>query len=1196
MPSKLNAQARLKLIERVILKKEPVAKICRENNISRVIFYRWLKRYLEADKNSKALEPKAKTEATVVNRVTPEQETKILEVVISNPDLSCKGIYQELLKDSSGKPSVGYHGVQNVLERLRLSTKEERIKYGQNISKTDDGVPEYNYLTPEQKLAMLNRVLNNKEQVSDVCKEYGLSRTAFYNLKNRYLKATEDNKEKVLERKKTHVDRYWRQTPEEYERAVLDLVGKHPEYGIRNLLTNLPQIGGVPIVSHHGIQNILRRNNLSLYEQRLAYTSTQVTPFTRFVQQFEIGFGKLFVIPAETRAAVVRFIATFSISTLSSIIILGGLGYITTISGGISVFLRPGMFFASLSLLMGTIFLAYSMKYYFSLALVLSFSSGTGGDSGGERENGGIGEWLKKIFGVSGKAGLPAGALSTGAKAGGLEANLDHIKLGRYPFISIHLPFYNEKKVANRIISACTSMDYPNFEVIVCDDSTDETKDIVNEWKNHPRIKILHRPTREGFKGGALSYALKAMDPRTEFVCVFDADFVPYPDSLMQFVKYFKASGGWSEDKFFKADSVMTMPYDTFTNISWTKEQEEILARQEEEMRRKGSTAVVAGYQWHVLNKSENWITRGVRTEYSGSYVIERPAQEIMGAFKIIHGSVYCMRADVMKHFGWGTSITEDYEMTLRIYEKGFKVCYTPYIQAPSECVSTIKRLIRQRMRWAEGHSFNTRKMLKRLFFNPRLGTAEKVEFAYLAPYYLQAFFFIVGTIAWLLSEVVFRTRLPFWTALWGWSLVLTNFFAMPLLNGVGLFLEEAEEKDYLGTFSFIALSYLLVPFQAYAAVKGFIEEREGPWFRTPKTGTITDVFTRGRFYRWLTGILNWKPAMQTMVNGKWSMDNDVTGLINHQPSIINPYLALVSANNRFNNFQVKRRRIPWLAKTALALLLIFSTTLLYLAQDVKLVYADTWSNSLKLQPTNNPNDANAFPAWARVMDNSTSYGSSTTFIQVSNITANRQTTNYWWLSNLWPNGDSNAFIPPGNYYLQFAKQGNGAVAATSNYLNLQMQLLLTSNNGATTALIARNNVMINQGNPSNVVMQRWLGNIIGNNILNTAKNRLAVRFLIQSGSSGCRSNAQCFFNIAINNTNIPARLVIPSPGITVPEVAKPIMMLILAVIIPVIPALVSGRFRKPGQSIFEEFVLSWKELIGKLVGRGEEALDELPV
>jgi len=122
----------------------------------------------------------------------------------------------------------------------------------------------------------------------------------------------------------------------------------------------------------------------------------------------------------------------------------------------------------------------------------------------------------------------------------------------------------------------------------------------------------------------------------------------------------------------------------------------------------------------------------------------------------------------------------------------------------------------------------------------------------YLSPYYLQSAFFVVGTLSWFISEVIFKVRLPFWTSIWGWSLVLTNLFALPLMNLVGLFLEESEEKDYLGLLSFVILSYILAPFQAYASVKGFLEKEEGPWFRTPKTGRITDIFERGRFYRWI--------------------------------------------------------------------------------------------------------------------------------------------------------------------------------------------------------------------------------------------------------------------------------------------------------------------------------------------------------
>ncbi|HKZ40235.1 MAG TPA: glycosyltransferase family 2 protein, partial [Candidatus Hodarchaeales archaeon] len=354
-----------------------------------------------------------------------------------------------------------------------------------------------------------------------------------------------------------------------------------------------------------------------------------------------------------------------------------------------------------------------------------------------------------------------------------------------------------------------------------------------------------------------------------EFVIIFDADFIPYADTITQFLKYFKAATG-------RLNSFQDY-YDS-------------------------KTAAIQGYQWHVLNKSENWVTRGVRSEFAGSYVMERSGNEIFGGLKMIAGSVYMIRRDVLQTFGWGTSITEDFQLTLKIYEAGYKVVYTPYIQAPSECVSTVKRLIRQRMRWAEGHSFNVKKMFGRLLRTPYMNVPEKVEFLYLSPYYLQSFFFIVGTLAWFLSEAVFHARLPFWTALWGWSLVFSNMLSLPLMNSVGLFLEEAEEKDFLGLISFVGMSYLLVPFQAYASVKGLLEEEEGGWFRTPKSGKITDTIARGTFYRWLRGLL---PRRRDIM--------PISQVEAVQP-IPNLYISLRTAQNSFQSFSASQKVLPLLS------------------------------------------------------------------------------------------------------------------------------------------------------------------------------------------------------------------------------------------------------------------------------------------
>jgi hypothetical protein len=134
----------------------------------------------------------------------------------------------------------------------------------------------------------------------------------------------------------------------------------------------------------------------------------------------------------------------------------------------------------------------------------------------------------------------------------------------------------------------------------------------------------------------------------------------------------------------------------------------------------------------------------------------------------------------------------------------------------------------------------------------------EKSEFVYFSAYYLQSVFFILATLAWCLSELVFRVHVPGWTATLGWSLLFSNLLALPLMNATGLVLEDAPRRDFGGVFGALALSLLLVPFQAWASIKGLFERGEGPWFRTPKTGRVTDTIHHlrqlGQLRRWLKG------------------------------------------------------------------------------------------------------------------------------------------------------------------------------------------------------------------------------------------------------------------------------------------------------------------------------------------------------
>jgi cellulose synthase/poly-beta-1,6-N-acetylglucosamine synthase-like glycosyltransferase len=469
-------------------------------------------------------------------------------------------------------------------------------------------------------------------------------------------------------------------------------------------------------------------------------------------------------------------------------------GMALALGGNASLLSWLGLELALVALGMGAFFFAYSLKYYLATATILLlafFGPGRHGNASGQQQKG-VNGLSRIIRRGSNGSGYPGGT-SDG-----------HLELGYHPFVSIHIATYNEKRVVGRLLEACARLNYPNYEVILVDDSTDGSMEVLEPWNHVDRFKIIHRDTRDGYKGGALTHALRAMDPRTEFVAIFDADAVPFPDVLNDLLYHFYSIG---------SEGPRPLP----------------------------QVGAVQSYQWHVLNKSESWLTAAVRTEYAGSYMVERPYQQVLSSMKMIAGTAYMIRAGLLKELGWGRSLTEDWELTLRLYAKGFKVVYTPYAETPAECVATFGRLARQRMRWAEGHSYNVNKWFLTILRSPHLTLMEKAEFVYYGMYYLQSALFMLGSAAWLVSELVLRVHIPEWSALLGWSLLFSNLLSLPLMNLGGLLLEGSPRKDYGGVLGAVVLSFLLVPFQAWASLKGLFERHEGPWFRTPKTGRITD-------------------------------------------------------------------------------------------------------------------------------------------------------------------------------------------------------------------------------------------------------------------------------------------------------------------------------------------------------------------
>ena len=93
------------------------------------------------------------------------------------------------------------------------------------------------------------------------------------------------------------------------------------------------------------------------------------------------------------------------------------------------------------------------------------------------------------------------------------------------PTITIQLPIYNEKYVAERLVDAVCELDYPKekMKIMVLDDSDDSTTTLLHQQiekyqKIGFQIEHVRRGTRSGYKAGALKYAMKTTD--SQFVGV----------------------------------------------------------------------------------------------------------------------------------------------------------------------------------------------------------------------------------------------------------------------------------------------------------------------------------------------------------------------------------------------------------------------------------------------------------------------------------------------------------------------------------------------------------------------------------------------------------------------------------------------------------------------------------------------------
>ena len=242
-----------------------------------------------------------------------------------------------------------------------------------------------------------------------------------------------------------------------------------------------------------------------------------------------------------------------------------------------------------------------------------------------------------------------------------------------WPMVTTQLPLYNEYNVAERIIRAASKIEYPagRHQIQVVDDSTDETRDLVDGLVAELQaqgvlIEVSRREGREGYKAGGLKEAMKTATG--DFFAIFDSDFVPEPDFLLEMMPLFR------DEK----------------------------------------TALVQA-RWGHLNAEHSLLTKAQSVGIDGHFVIEQVARAENNLFLNFNGTAGVWRAAAIEDAGgWhADTLTEDLDLSYRCQLKGWKLEYAIDVVVPAELPETYSAFRSQQFRWAKGSVQTAKKLLK---------------------------------------------------------------------------------------------------------------------------------------------------------------------------------------------------------------------------------------------------------------------------------------------------------------------------------------------------------------------------------------------------------------------------------------------------------------------------------------------------
>jgi len=359
--------------------------------------------------------------------------------------------------------------------------------------------------------------------------------------------------------------------------------------------------------------------------------------------------------------------------------------------------------------------------------------------------------------------------------------------------VTIQLPMFNELYVVERLINAVCAIEYPKqkLEIQVLDDSTDETVDIVAKLVKQKQeegfdIQHIRRPNRAGFKAGALKEGLKTA--KGKYVAIFDADFIPKSDFLINTLKYFTDN---------KVGLVQT--------------------------------------RWEHLNENYSILTKIQALALDGHFVIEQTVRNKAGFFINFNGTGGVWRKDCIEDAGnWhADTLTEDLDLSYRAQLKGWKFVYLRDFTTPAELPLEMNALKAQQFRWTKGYIETAKKIIP-LVWKAKISLKLKIHSTFhLTNNIVFPFILLVAILN--VPLIFIKNAGPYWN--------FFNFMAIFIIAFIGSFLFYTySQKDVYPDWRkkialfplFMAGSMGLAINNTRAVIEGLMS-RKSEFVRTPK-------------------------------------------------------------------------------------------------------------------------------------------------------------------------------------------------------------------------------------------------------------------------------------------------------------------------------------------------------------------------